>query len=281
VAKIEVRPARAEDKEAVLAFCQNTFSWGDYVAQVWDTWLADARGQLLVGQFNRQPVGLLHLAFLDSGVAWMEGMRVHPDFRRQGVGSALDAAARTHARERGAAVTRLVTSVKNIPAQKTLAKEGYALIAHFNESEAKPAQREFSIARVATPSDAPALLELWDGSFGHGARGLVPDRHWHWDTLTRTRLLGQIGAGEVRTVDGGLAFLFSSDEDDSSGMSLQALAGDAKSMFTLALAARGEARYRGYPRVEAILIDHPQVNSALKRAGFLRQGGMLVYEQVL
>ena len=27
---LEVRPARSEDREAVLAFCQQTWEWGDY-----------------------------------------------------------------------------------------------------------------------------------------------------------------------------------------------------------------------------------------------------------
>jgi GNAT superfamily N-acetyltransferase len=275
-----VRPARADDRDPVLAFCQNTFSWGDYVAQVWDTWLADTRGQLLVGQFDHRPVGLVHLAFLDGGAAWMEGMRVHPTFRRQGIASALDSSARTWARERGAVVARLVTGDRNIPAQTLLATQGYTRIAHYSEWEAKPAAKAIA-ARLATPSDAPALLELWDGSLGHVSNGLVFDRDWHWDTLTRPRLLGQIDAGQVRTVDGGFAFLLASDGDDSSGLSLQALAGDAKSMFTLALAARGEANYRGYQHIEAILIDHPEVNAALKRARYRLEGGMQVYEQAL
>jgi GNAT superfamily N-acetyltransferase len=279
--QIEVRLARADDRDALLGFCQNTFSWGDYIAEVWDAWLTDAQGQLLVGLLDQQAVGLLHLAFLESGAAWMEGMRVHPDFRRRGVGSALDSAARTRARERGAVLARLVTSSKNVAAQKTLATEGYACIAHFTEWEAKPARRKFSAARIATPSQGDELLNLWDASLGGVANGLLPDRHWHWDPLTRARLSGEIDAGKVRIAGGGFAFLPASDGNDSNGISLQSLAGSAQAMLTLALAARGEAHYRGYPRVEAILIDHPQVNSALESAGFVRQGGMLVYEQTL
>ena len=37
-----VRPARAVDKDAVLAFTQNTWEWGDYISYVWEQWLADS-----------------------------------------------------------------------------------------------------------------------------------------------------------------------------------------------------------------------------------------------
>jgi GNAT superfamily N-acetyltransferase len=279
--QIEVRPAQAGDKDAVLAFCQNTFSWGDYVAEVWDTWLTDVRGQLLVGLVGPRPVGLVHLAFLESNAAWLEGMRVHPAFRRRGVGSAVDSAARRHARARGARLARLATSAKNIAAQETLATLGYACVARFVEWKAEPARSEFSATRVATHADEADILELWDGSLARGASGLVPDQNWHWDALTRARLHGQIETAQVRINGGGFAFLVAQEQTATSEMTLHALAGDAESTYTLALAARGEADYRGYPSVEALLIDQPQINSALERAGFLRQGGMLIYEQVL
>ncbi len=277
----EVRPARSDDKSAILAFCQNTFSWGDYIPEVWDRWLGDASGTMLVGVVDQQPVGLLRVAFLDDRVAWLEGMRVHPDFRRQGVGTAIDAAARSLARARGCRVERLATSIKNIAAQKILATEGYTRIAQFNEWETKPARRTLAATRVATLGDAPALLETWRASAVGAARALLPDRHWHWHALTRPRLIDQTNAGEVRMANGGLGFLLAFDEKDWSGLSLQALAGDEESMVALALAARGEARYRGYPRVEALLVDHAPLNAALERAGYRRTGGMYIYEQSL
>ena len=43
-----IRPARSEDKAAVLAFTQNTFHWGDYIDWVWDDWIADPQGSMIV-----------------------------------------------------------------------------------------------------------------------------------------------------------------------------------------------------------------------------------------
>jgi GNAT superfamily N-acetyltransferase len=280
--EVQVRAARADDKHAIVAFCQNTFSWGDYIPDVWDDWLDDHSGQLLVGVVDREPVGLLHVAFLGNATAWMEGMRVHPDFRRQGIGRAIDATGRALARERGCRVARLATSVKNLAAQKLLAMDGYARIAQFNEWECKPALRKILATRVATRDDAGQILEVWRASAtDETRRALLPDRRWHWHELTDARLLDQIDAGEVRIADGGFAFLFAFDENDWSGMSLHALVGDEERAFALALAARSEARYRGYPRLEAILVDHAPLNTALERAGYRRQGGMFIYEQAL
>ena len=49
----------------------------------------------------------------------------------------------------------------------------------------------------------------------------------------------------------------------------------------LACAARGEAAYRGYPRLEAQVVDHPIIQHALARAGYTWHGGMFIYEMAL
>ena len=44
-AALEVRPARAEDRDAVLAFCAHTWADGDYIEFAWDNWLRDQQEQ--------------------------------------------------------------------------------------------------------------------------------------------------------------------------------------------------------------------------------------------
>ena len=41
-----IREAISSDKHHILEFCQNTFSWGDYIDNVWDYWISE--GILLV-----------------------------------------------------------------------------------------------------------------------------------------------------------------------------------------------------------------------------------------
>jgi len=80
-----IREARSSDKAHVLKFCKNTFSWGDYIEDIWNFWLSE--GSLLVAEI-KIPVGLCHAVFFNHQV-WIEGIRIDPDFRRKGIASKL------------------------------------------------------------------------------------------------------------------------------------------------------------------------------------------------
>lgn len=80
-----IREANVGDKIHVLKFCKGTFSWGDYIDQVWDSWLSE--GNLFVCE-NKLPIGICH-AFYSKDRIWIEGIRVDPNFRRQKIGSQL------------------------------------------------------------------------------------------------------------------------------------------------------------------------------------------------
>ena len=275
---IQVRAARAVDKDAVVAFCQNTFSWGDYIADVWERWLADPDGQMLVGLADERPVSVVHIALIGE-MAWMEGMRVHPDFRRHGIASQMEAAGRAFARGRGCRVARLATSMKNVAAQAMLDAIGYRRAAQFNEWETETARDDFSFARVAMENDVPGALALWhDSEARRASHSVIPDRHWHWTPLDETRVREHIHANELRVAPRGFSLLLANEEHDWGGLTLPALVGDEETIHVLALAARGEAAYRGYPHLEAQIADHPAANRALERAGFSRGGGMFIYE---
>ncbi len=112
MAQTQVRPARPEDKDTVLAFCTSTWDWGDYINRVWDDWLVD-EGELFVAVTNGQPTGVAHLRMINATDAWLEGLRVDPNYRQQGIAKALNMAMLEEAIRRGATNARLATESTN------------------------------------------------------------------------------------------------------------------------------------------------------------------------
>ena len=80
-----IRLANSNDKSQILNFCQQTFSWGDYIEQVWDYWLSEGNLFLYEKEF---PVGLCHALFFKNHI-WIEGIRIDPSFKRQKIASSL------------------------------------------------------------------------------------------------------------------------------------------------------------------------------------------------
>lgn len=273
--QIAVRPANADDKDAVLAFCQKTFSWGDYIAEVWDEWLANTRGKIFVAVVDDKPIGMIHAAFLRDGVAWMEGMRVHPKYRRIGAASAMDAAARAYALESGAMLARLATAESNRAAQKTLAAQGYTQAAQYGEWLA-PSTRA-RVNSVASSDDLPEIFVRWHAV----SNAIVANPEWRWERLDDAALSEIQREGKIRVHRNGFAILRDVFDISGNEVILHALVGADDAMLALARSVRAEAKYRGFRRVQAMVLDDAHINRALQGAGFKREGGMYIYEQAL
>ena len=82
---MEIREANISDKNSVLKFCKNTFSWGDYIEKVWSSWLDE--GNLFLFE-KKSPVGICH-AFYSENQIWVEGIRIDPKHRREKIASKL------------------------------------------------------------------------------------------------------------------------------------------------------------------------------------------------
>jgi GNAT superfamily N-acetyltransferase len=280
--QLAVRPARSEDRSSILAFCQETFSWGDYIADVWDEWLADIGGQLLVGLIADQPVAVMHIEILAGGVAWFEGMRVHPDWRSRGIGQTLTARACDYARARQARVARLVTNSRNSAAHKTLAAQGLVRTAVFNQWSADSMSIESVGIRLAAMQDIPWIETLWVKATGRPAdQSLVPDPHWRWTELTGTRLRDLVSRQQIWLAHDAIAVLETADGEDDRNPVLHALAGDRAGLRAMALHARVQAGKRAGGRVEATLVSEELVDAVLNESGDQVEGAMLVYERTL
>lgn len=51
---LKIRPAQQNDKDDVLKFCVNTFDWGDYIDQVWNSWYSDPNGRLIIAEYESE-----------------------------------------------------------------------------------------------------------------------------------------------------------------------------------------------------------------------------------
>ncbi|MGD8597084.1 MAG: hypothetical protein PVJ26_08665, partial [Anaerolineae bacterium] len=76
LSRFHLRPGRPADRPAMERVCARTWEWGDYIPEVWEEWLADEGGLVLVGEWAGQVVALSKITFYPDGQVWLEGMRV-------------------------------------------------------------------------------------------------------------------------------------------------------------------------------------------------------------
>ena len=118
------RLAQDSDKKVVLNFCQNTFSWGDYIHEVWDNWIDE--GNLIVIENNQVPISMTHAAFYpDEKMIWIEGIRVNENFRKNGIAQKMITHFENDALIKGFTLSRMLVASENIPSLSLAQKLGY------------------------------------------------------------------------------------------------------------------------------------------------------------
>ncbi len=142
--KIYVRKAHSSDRKAVFKFCKKTWSWGDYIPEVWDKWLKDKNGRAFVATINGVPVGITHISIDKPHEVWLRGARTDPNYRRMGVATAITKKCLKYAKQKGAKTARLSTESDNIPAQAVIQKLGFKPTAEFVEMKTKNITKENS-----------------------------------------------------------------------------------------------------------------------------------------
>ncbi|NNF64477.1 MAG: GNAT family N-acetyltransferase [Acidimicrobiia bacterium] len=192
-----IRPAVQGDLESITAFTRDTFSWGDYVPERFEEWLADDATQVLVAaNADDHPVALAVCTLLSPIEAWLQAARVEPASRRRGLASRLNQDLTTWAKSRGARVARLAIEDWNEGAISQTAALGYRPTCHWVYAKravgaASPVPEGNGGQRVATaekvmqaPSgeSGPAYLSWTSGPLAAPARNLF-GRDWRWRRL--------------------------------------------------------------------------------------------------
>ena len=129
---LHIRKAQPSDKHKILNFCQDTFAWGDYIHIVWDSWVTDHPGLLLVVDMPNSstliydPVAVSHISTCPNGVLWMEGLRVNKTFRNQGIATFLLRYMLEYGFKKGLDESCALVSSKNVVSKRLFEKQGFS-----------------------------------------------------------------------------------------------------------------------------------------------------------
>ncbi len=197
----EIRSARSEDREPVLAFCKNTWSWGDYIEYQWDNWLHNPNGQLFVATLDGQPVGIVFILMITAQDAWLQGLRVDPQFRRLGLAEELNNVALLEAMQRGATYARLLIESDNTPsirvAERILMRKvaGFSLLTATFQLNITRASQERT--HLATSADIDEIIDYLNVSNIFPLSGGLYYTGWIAYPITTALLESKINAQQV------------------------------------------------------------------------------------
>ncbi|GAB3683699.1 GNAT family N-acetyltransferase [Salinarchaeum chitinilyticum] len=237
--RFEVRDARIDDADAVAAI--GAESWPDregleYLPQVFESWLEKEHARTLVAEVTDADAvpddapavaGIAQVVLLSEEEAWAQGMRVHPAYRGEGVGSRIVETGFDWAREQGATVARNMVFSWNSAGLGQSRATGFEPATELRFASPEPAAgadpSDHGPADAEGVVDPAAAWRYWTHSDARQQlSGLAADDEERWAVreLTREdldRVAEDDGAIAIRTGEGIVAMAVRSRIDRRSG----------------------------------------------------------------
>lgn len=254
----------------------------DYLPEVWDAWIAESQrsGLLIVGESDGRVVAIQHTRFQPGGIAWMEGIRVHVDYRNRGVGTRMLEHALEESANRGLSRARLSTAEVNGASARVALSHGFAEIGRF---------RIFRTAGSSEPprgvKPAPTITqEFLSQACGSPGSPVLIVHQW-----TAYQLPGQIGLDEfpyrLAHEDGGRidGVALGLETRDGTGLSIALLQGTSGAIRELGRAFARRVMEDAKVYAVAMVPERGEIAEGLTQAGYKRDEDLtvLVFERNL
>lgn len=129
----KIRRCRQEDKRYIEEMAKLIWEGYDYLPEVFDEWVND--GGFFVVEEDGRVIGTVKITILPEKVGWLEGLRVHPDYRGRGIGKRLNEFILTRAKElRNAGEVEDIefsTYFRNVESLSITKKSGFRVVKGF------------------------------------------------------------------------------------------------------------------------------------------------------
>ena len=207
----------------------------------------------------------------------MHGARVHPDHRRQGLGSAMNRVGLEWGRERGAVVAGLLTEASNEAAIGQVSGMGYRQVAQWlfatrsiEDDGPDPAADGLDLEGAPQPLNAappvdtePAYLTWASSELATAGHGLIPEG-WSLRRMSVEDVAAAARSGALFEAPSGWVIV---ERDDRRAWIpwLVTIADDA---FSLVRSVTARMAAEGHAEVGGLLPHVPWLESALTRAGY-------------
>lgn len=223
---VTIRPATVDDRADIAAFTEDTFPWGDYVADAFE-WFLDQPAALTVVAVDAsdRPIAMGRARIVSPTEAWFHAVRVHPDHRGRGIAGNMAEVLVEWASAQGAIVGRLLIENWNEASVRHVEKIGFRKVTAVlrgtkpvgdaspnpdgNGGRRVPSRLR---ARSAHAADATPAFASWSvGELGRAMRGMAGGR-WTFCRLTVDQLASAAKSGAFWEIGGGWAVADAEDD---------------------------------------------------------------------
>ncbi|KYC44155.1 hypothetical protein WA1_03185 [Scytonema hofmannii PCC 7110] len=272
--EVKIRLAQAEDKEAVLAFCEHTWEdREDYIHRVWGKWLADENGKIFVAVMDSQPVAMIRLVLMSEREAWWEGLRVDPRYRKRGLVKVLEASVERYLAEANVSISRSAVLANNALMNDIMVRRDRQKVGCYFDYVAPSINSSSGQLKKLEISDFDSLSKLIT-IYPHDEREvcLYINRGAKWQELTAQQLTQRLKSGQVWGLK---------QNDCCQSMAIQSYlegsnktlwigfaTGDNESLPTLLHELRQLAYCMGYQTVSGMFPQNSFILDSLARAGY-------------
>ena len=282
---IKVRRGSKEDLPAVLSLLSKVWE-DDYVPHLWLEWAESPdEGIVLVAESDAEIVGTTYVDFMSHGDCWFQALRVHPEYRRLGVGSALAQTALQESKANGRCYAYLGIDAENTASLNMTSRLGFRQIAAYTLLSLKlpplPAntgtKTDTTAWRKATIDDLPNMLKV-----AKDVRRTEFIACWQWQPLSAEALRENIEQDNIWVQDDPSAFAFAGFEESESHPHLFDPCGQPETVKALIVSLTAALRRESETKFEVWLRhDSPLVEFLLHESSFVEEEGYTIWEYPL
>jgi N-acetylglutamate synthase-like GNAT family acetyltransferase len=161
----EIRVLKETDREDIQEIARHTWGGYDYLPYSFDHWMSDSDSHTACIEQDGHVVALANLRIIEDGrTGWMEGLRVHPDYRGRGLASTLTDHVVKTGQKIGVERLRYTTATTNVESLHLADKIGMerrfdlAVYWHSDPTEIKWSHHDKDV-KEAGPKELHSLLK--------------------------------------------------------------------------------------------------------------------------